>query len=74
MSIMTWNVSLTHHMDLHRCYACHRYYAVESGELPGRCALCLAEEMSHMRDEIAKRDRSIAALRGVISKRARVDG
>lgn len=59
-------------LELTRCFECGRWWAYEVFRAEAaECPVCARRQLERMRDAVAERDRSIAALRGSLTKRKR---
>ena len=54
-------------LDIHRCYDCGRFWALEQG-WPGDCPNCARRSQNEKLEESDAKDRTIAALRGALTK------
>lgn len=59
----------THELEVHRCWTCGNYWACEErGGGEARCPSCAGERILEIGNELAARDRTIAALKGALTK------
>lgn len=56
-----------------RCEGCNRYFATESPSI-WKCGHCAQDAINKLYDRIGELERSNAALRGVVTRQARIRG
>jgi hypothetical protein len=61
------NHSVTVQLDITRCYDCGRFWAIEQG-YRGDCPHCAKNKRSERFEALEHAERSIASLRGALTK------
>lgn len=59
--------ALTFTFDIQRCWDCHRHWLKERHQ-DGLCPYCAHDNCTKRNEALAKAERSIAALKGTITK------
>lgn len=67
---MTFNITEAVPLEVARCYECGRYYGFERGHSEG-CPKCVGVMWRKSQAALLERDRTIAALRGALTKAKR---
>ena len=63
-------IARDHVLEVHRCYRCGQYYAIENwGPGSTGCVCCMSNTLTDLRQELKRAQRSVAAYKGLLARR-----